>query len=182
MPRVNGATRKPVGPWSPNQVRLIADTVNAILEGRDAGPNERGAQFRAFLARITGATARAGLTKAWLYDWQECFVNEAGAYVTAANTRRRSSQITTYGPAINGNEGPQTIGAGTILGPGITAALIPAGYSYNAIANDTVVLMYAGQRTSGSPLFWFYAANPIDGECSASFTGGGGGGLEPEPL
>jgi len=180
MPRVNGATRKPVGPWSPNQVRLIADTVNAILEGRDAGPNERGAQFRGFLARITGATARAGLTKAWLYDWEECFVNEAGAYVIAANTRRRSSQITTYGPAINGNEGPQTIGAGAILGPGITAALIPAGYSYNAIANDTVVLMYAGQRTSGSPLFWFYAANPIDGECSAAFAGGGGGGgMEP---
>lgn len=172
MPRVNGSTRKGVGPWTPNQVRLIADTVNSVIEGRESGTSGDVSQFRAFLARITGGTLRAGRTTAWLYDWEEVFVLENGAYITAggAETRRRaSSQFPTYGQALNGNEALQTInGNDLVVGPGITVANIPAGFTYNRIANNVVVLMYAGQRVSGSPLFWFYAANPIEGSCQVA--------------
>lgn len=180
MPRVNGNTKQRLGPWSPAMVRQIADAVNSISDGpaTSVGGTK---SYVLFLARITGATLRTAKTKAWLYDWEEIVVSDDGTYVTSATYRKKSSLVTTYGKAINGNEGPQTIGAETILGPGVTAVYVPTGFSYNAIANNTVVLMHALTRTNGQPLYFFNATNPIDGQCPA-FTGGdeGGGAGEQE--
>jgi hypothetical protein len=168
MPRVNGATRGKVGPWSPNQVQQIADTVAKVREARNSTPPSPSSSARFFLARITGSNARGGKTKVWLYDWEEVFVDNSHNYLTSVTVRRQSSQDATYGKALNGNEGMQTIAAGTptVYGPGVTASTIPTGMSYNAVGNDTVVLMYALSRNTGAPLYWFYAVNPINGTCS----------------
>lgn len=175
--RVNGSTRQSLGPWSPNMVRTIADAVNAYNDERTSLPAQRVKIPTFFLARITGNTAISGKTAtvggvagtqvAWTYDWEEVSMNTSGTYQTAKDYRRKSSLVSgTLGKAYNGAEGPQTITATTTLGPGITTANIPAGYTIKAIANDTVVLMYALSRDNGEPLFFFCCPNAIDGICT----------------
>lgn len=169
MPRVNGATRSNLGPWSPNQVQAIADTVAQVRESRGKTPPAPPSSARFFLARITGAAPRAGKTKVWLYTWEEVLVDNSDDYLTSETTRRKSEQDFTYGKALNGNEGMQTLATGTptLYGPGVMASTIPTGMSYNAVGTGTIVLMYALSRKSGAPLYWFYAMNPIDGTCNA---------------
>jgi len=129
-----------------------------------------------FMARITGSTAIAGKTAtiggtaaqpvAFEYDWEEVSVSTTGTYNTSDTYRRKSSLIATKGKAINGCEGPQMIGGTTTLGPGITTANIPAGFSFKAIANNTVVMMYATARATGENLFFFSVPNAVDGACA----------------
>ena len=175
--RVNGATKKPIGPWSPIQVRTIADAVNSYNEERRAGNVRSTVVPVLIMARITGSHAISGKTAtvggvastpiAWLYDWEETFLNGSGAYQNSKTFRRKSSLSSgTLGRAFNGCEGPQIMaGSPTVLGPGITIANIPAGFTIKPIANDTVVLMYALGRDNGQPLFFFSCPNAIDGEC-----------------
>jgi hypothetical protein len=175
--RVNGSTKRPIGPWSPNQVRVIADAVNSYNDDRRT-PSASGVKIPTLIvARITGSTAISGKTAtvggvantpvAWRYDWEEAFVDGSDAYQTAKDYRRKSSLTSgTLGRAFNGCEGPQIIGATTTLGPGITTANIPAGYLIKPIANNTVVLMYALSRDNGQPLFFFCCPNAIDGACA----------------
>lgn len=187
--RVNGAWHLKVGPWSPNQVRAIADAVNKV---NDAAPQPNSGSASGptiFLARITGSTPVSGKTAtvggsatpqpvAWTYDWEEVSVNTGGTYETAKNYRRTSTLAGTKGKAFNGCEGVQMIGTTATLGPGITTAYIPNGFSFKPIATNTVVLMYALSRDNGEPLFFFSAPNAVDGTCSSSLTGEGGGGEE----
>jgi hypothetical protein len=173
---VNGVTRGNVGPWSPNQVRTIADTINRINGEGQRGPKSAPPPVVVFMARITGSTAISGKTAtiggtaaqpvAWEYDWEEVSVSTTGTYNTSDTYRRKSSLIATKGKAINGCEGPQIIGATTTLGPGITTSNIPAGFSFKAIANNTVVMMYATARATGENLFFFSMPNAVDGACA----------------
>jgi len=173
---VNGVTRSNVGPWSPNQVRTIADTINRINGEGQRGPKAPPPPVVVFMARITGSTAISGKTAtiggtasqpvAWEYDWEEVSVSTTGTYNTSDTYRRKSSLIATKGKAINGCEGPQMIGATTTLGPGITTSNIPAGFSFKAIANNTVVMMYATARATGENLFFFSVPNAVDGACA----------------
>jgi hypothetical protein len=191
--RVNGAWHLKVGPWSPNQIRAIADAVNKVNDAAPQPNTVTSSGPTIFLARITGSTAVSGKTAtvggsasqpvAWTYDWEEVSVNTSDAYETAKSYRRTSTLAGAKGKAFNGCEGPQMIGATTTLGPGITTANIPAGFSFKAIATNTIVLMYALSRDNGEPLFFFSAPNAVDGTCSSALVGGGGEGGEPEaPL
>lgn len=183
---VNGVTRSNVGPWSPNQVRTIAETINRINGERGSGKPSGPPVPMFFMARITGASPIAGKTAtiggvaaqpvAWEYDWEEVSVSTTGTYNTSDTYRRKSATVASKGKAINGCEGPQMIGATTILGPGITTANIPAGFSFKAITTNTVVLMYATARATGEPLFFFSVPNAVDGVCESALVGGGGGG------
>jgi len=171
MPRVNGNTKQRLGPWSPAMIRQIADAVNSISDGPSTSVSSN-KTYVLFLARITGATLITGRTTIWLYDWEEVYVtgdtSSNYGYNTSDTNRRKSSLVTTYGKAINGNEGKQNItGSDSVLGPGITKDKIPAGFEYGKITNDTVVLMHALTRRNGQPLYFFNATNPIDGECEA---------------
>ncbi|MCE2874551.1 MAG: hypothetical protein LW625_02770 [Planctomycetaceae bacterium] len=185
--RVNGAWHLKVGPWSPNQIRAIADAVNKV---NDAAPQPNGGASTGptvFLARITGSTPVSGKTAvyggnpsarpvAWTYDWEEVSLNTSDAYETAKAYRRTSTLAGTKGKAFNGCEGVQMIGATTTLGPGITTANIPSGFTFKQIATNTVVLMYALSRDNGEPCFFFSVPNAVDGTCTSSLTGETGGG------
>jgi len=187
--RVNGSTKMHIGPWSPNQVRTIADAVNSYnAERRVAIPHKVKVPVL-IMARITGSHAISGKTAtvggvastpiAWLYDWEETFIDGSGVYQNAKTQRRKSSlSSSTLGRAYNGCEGPQIIASSpTVLGPGITIANIPAGFTIKPIEDDTVVLMYALARDNGQPLFFFSCPNAIDGACPAGLVGeepGGG--------
>jgi len=189
MIRVAGNWKHSVGPWSPSMIKVIADAVNSASEKQDTtAPAQRSAPM-IFLARITGSTPVSGKTAtvggsatpqpvAWTYDWEEVSVNTGGTYETAKNYRRTSTLAGTKGRAFNGCEGVQMIGTTATLGPGITTAYIPNGFSFKPIATNTVVLMYALSRDNGEPLFFFSAPNAVDGTCSSSLTGDGGGGEE----
>jgi hypothetical protein len=180
--RVNGATKKPLGPWSPIQVRTIADAVNSYNEERRASNVRPTVVPVLIMARITGSNAISGATAtvggvastpiAWLYDWEETFLNGSGAYQNSKTLRRKSSlSSSTLGRAFNGCEGPQLMGSTLVLGPGITTANIPAGFTIQPIANDTVVLMYALARDNGQQLFFFSCPNAIDGVCAENLLG-----------
>ena len=187
MIRVAGNWKHSVGPWSPSMIKVIADTVNSASERQDtAAPAQRSAPM-IFLARITGSTPVSGKTAtvggsaspqavAWTYSWEEVSVNTSDAYETTKGYRRTSTLAGTKGKAFNGCEGPQMIGTTAVLGPGITTANIPSGFTFKAIATNTVVLMYALSRDNGEPLFFFSVPNAVDGTCTSSLTGGGGGG------
>jgi hypothetical protein len=175
--RVNGAWHLKVGPWSPNQIRAIADAVNKVNDtapqpnsGASSGPT-------VFLARITGSTPVSGKTAvyggdpsarpvAWTYDWEEVSLNTGGTYETTKSYRRTSTLAGTQGKAFNGCEGVQMIGATTTLGPGISTSNIPNGFTFKEIATNTVVLMYALSRDNGEPLFFFSVPNAVTGTCS----------------
>ena len=175
--RVNGAWHLKVGPWSPNQIRAIADAVNKV---NDAAPQTNSGASTGptvFLARITGSTPVSGKTAvyggspsarpvAWTYDWEEVSVNTSDAYETTKSYRRTSTLAGTKGKAFNGCEGVQMIGATTTLGPGITTANIPNGFTFKEIATNTVVLMYARSRDNGEPCFFFSVPNAVTGTCS----------------
>jgi len=174
---INGVTRGNVGPWSPNQVRTIADTINRINGEGQRGPKSAPPPVVVFMARITDSTPIEGKTAvygsdpsaravAWEYDWEEVSVSTTGTYNTSDTYRRKSSTIATKGKAINGCEGPQMIGATTTLGPGITTDNIPDGFTFKAIANNTVVMMYATARATGENLFFFSMPNAVDGACA----------------
>lgn len=185
--RVNGAWHLKVGPWSPNQIRAIADAVNKVNDtapqpnsGASSGPT-------VFLARITGSTPVSGKTAvyggnpsarpvAWTYSWEEVSVNTSDAYETNKGYRRTSTLAGTKGKAFNGCEGVQMIGATTTLGPGISTSNIPNGFTFKEIATNTVVLMYALSRDNGEPLFFFSVPNAVDGTCTSSLAGDGGAG------
>jgi hypothetical protein len=113
---------------------------------------------------------------AWTYDWEEVSLNTGGTYETAKAYRRTSTLAGTKGKAFNGCEGVQMIGATTTLGPGITTANIPSGFTFKQIATNTVVLMYALSRDNGEPCFFFSVPNAVDGTCTSSLTGETGGG------
>jgi len=175
--RVNGAWTTSLGPWSPAMIRVISDTVNEINERQEAGAVQKKVAPTVFLARITSATPVSGKTAvyggdpsarpvAWTYEWEEVSVNTGGTYETAKDYRRTSTLAGTKGKAFNGCEGVQMIGATTTLGPGITTANIPNGFTFKEIANNTVVLMYALSRDNGEPLFFFSVPNAVTGTCS----------------
>jgi hypothetical protein len=167
-------------------IKVIADTVNALGERQETtAPTQRSVPM-VFLARITGATPVAGKTAtvggsatpqavAWTYDWEEVSVNTSDTYETAKAYRRTSTLAGAKGKAFNGCEGVQMIGTTAALGPGITTANIPAAFTFKAIANNTVVLMYALSRDNGEPLFFFSTPNAVDGTCGNALAGGGGG-------
>lgn len=184
--RVNGSTKRQIGPWSPNQVRTIADAVNLFLSQQRQKTTAPALQTLPVLimARITGSNAISGATAtvggvantpiAWLYDWEETFINGSGAYQNSKTLRRKSSlSSSTLGRAFNGCEGPQRMGSTLVLGPGITTANIPAGFTIKPIANNTVVLMYALARDNGQQLFFFSCPNAIDGACTENLLGEG---------
>lgn len=166
-----------VSPWSPNQIRAIADAVNKV---NDAAPQPNSGSASGptvFLARITGSTPVSGKTAvyggstsarpvAWTYDWEEVSLNTSDAYETTKSYRRTSTLAGTKGKAFNGCEGPQMIGATTTLGPGITTSNIPNGFTFKEIATNTVVLMYALSRDNGEPCFFFSVPNAVTGTCS----------------
>lgn len=175
--RVNGAWHLKVGPWSPNQIRAIADAVNKV---NDAAPQPNSGSASGptvFLARITGSTPVSGKTAvyggsasarpvAWTYDWEEVSLNTSDAYETAKSYRRTSALAGAKGKAFNGCEGVQMIGTTATLGPGITASNIPNGFTFKEIATNTVVLMYALSRDNGEPCFFFSVPNAVTGTCS----------------
>jgi hypothetical protein len=187
MIRVAGNWKHSVGPWSPSMIKVIADAVNSASERQDTtAPAQRSAPM-IFLARITGSTPVSGKTAvyggdpsarpvAWTYDWEEVSLNTGGTYETAKAYRRTSTLAGTKGKAFNGCEGVQMIGATTTLGPGITTANIPNGFTFKEIATNTVVLMYALSRDNGEPCFFFSVPNAVDGTCTSSLTGETGGG------
>ena len=185
--RVNGAWHLKVGPWSPNQIRAIADAVNKVNDAAPQPNSGASSGPTVFLARITGSTPVSGKTAtvggsaspqpvAWTYDWEEVSVNTSDAYETNKGYRRTSTLAGTKGKAFNGCEGPQMIGATTTLGPGITTTNIPNTFTFKPIATNTVVLMYALSRDNGEPLFFFSVPNAVDGTCTSSLAGGAGGG------
>ena len=51
---VNGVTRGNVGPWSPNQVRTIAATINRINGEAQRGPKAPPPPVVVFMARFRG--------------------------------------------------------------------------------------------------------------------------------
>jgi hypothetical protein len=163
-------------------VRTIADTVNAINEQGATGGSDRSVRPTIFLARITGSTAITGKTAtvggvaaspvAWTYDWEEAYVKAPASitagtiYATGNATRRKSSLVYgTAGKAINTIESMQCVSGTTVLGPGITTANIPAGFSVKAIQANTIVIMHQMQRDNGEPCFVFSCPNAIDGAC-----------------
>lgn len=185
--RVNGAWHLKVGPWSPNQIRAIADAVNKVNDAAPQPNSGASSGPTVFLARITGSTPVSGKTAtvggsaspqavAWTYSWEEVSVNTSDAYETTKGYRRTSTLAGTKGKAFNGCEGPQMIGTTAVLGPGITTTNIPNTFTFKPIATNTVVLMYALSRDNGEPLFFFSVPNAVDGTCTSSLTGGGGGG------
>jgi len=185
--RVNGAWHLKVGPWSPNQIRAIADAVNKVNDAAPQPNSGASSGPTVFLARITGSTPVSGKTAvyggdpsarpvAWTYDWEEVSLNTGGTYETTKSYRRTSTLAGTKGKAFNGCEGVQMIGATTTLGPGISTSNIPNGFTFKEIATNTVVLMYALSRDNGEPLFFFSVPNAVDGTCTSSLTGETGGG------
>lgn len=164
-------------------VRTIADTVNAVNEQRESGGGNGSNRPTIFLARITGNTAITGKTAtvggvaaspvAWVYDWEEAYVMAPASvtagtiYATSNATRRKSSLIYgTAGKAVNTIESMQCVAGTTVLGPGITTANIPAGFSIKAIQTNTIVIMHQLQRENGEPCFAFSCPNAIDGACT----------------
>ena len=175
--RVNGAWNLKVGPWSPNQIRAIADAVNKVNETPPQAGAGTSSAPTIFLARITGSTPVSGKTAvyggstsarpvAWTYDWEEVSVKTGDTYDTSKLYRRKSSLAGAQGKAFNGCEGPQMIGGTTVLGPGIATANIPNGFTFKEIATNTVVLMYALSRDNGEPCFFFSVHNAVTGTCS----------------
>jgi hypothetical protein len=112
-----------------------------------------------FWAKITGYSAWGSFLYRWKYSFEEMrwevssstFVTITGGIVGTSN-------------AYNANEAFNT-NAATVLAPGYLVANIPAGFSYQPIQGNPVVLMMPHVTQSGEQIFMFCAQNTIDGAC-----------------
>ena len=121
--------------------------------------------YETFVARILASPVSVG-TNRWRYAWEEVVVKDDHgiATPTAKRASRSTGTAAEFTYALNLCEMCQATSA-TIVGPGVTVAGLPNGFSLQPIAEHTCVIMHAMNRRSGRPLFAFSMPNAIDGTC-----------------
>lgn len=134
--------------------------------------------YETFVAKILSSPVSIG-TNRWRYAWEEVVIKDD--HLTAAISGSRKSRSTGTGAeftyALNLCELCQAV-SGTKVGPGVTIATLPSGFSAQPIEANTCVIMHALRRRSGRQLYAFSMPNAIDGTCPSYLTGGGGGAVE----
>jgi len=140
--------------------------------------SDRAPAYETFVAKILSSPVSIG-TNRWRYAWEEVVIKDD--HLTAAISGSRKSRSTGTGAeftyALNLCELCQAV-SGTKVGPGVTIATLPSGFSAQPIEADTCVIMHALRRRSGRQLYAFSMPNAIDGTCPSYLTGGGGGAVE----
>lgn len=127
------------------------------------------------LAEITNATAIAGTSYRWLYEWREIRIENTSLYEpfydldTLYNPTNNAGGNSQENTALNVNELGNTAG---LVFPGYSPASLPAGVSILPVFG--CVFMYQGYLGSGvtatsathtKPIWLFAAINPVDGDC-----------------
>ena len=108
------------------------------------------------LAQLTGSTAIPGTTNRWEYDW----VIAEQVNNSTKTMQPRASEAWYLGKCYNACEG---INDGTIVGPGVLVANIPAGFAVKPVVG--YVLLYPHRLTDGTERWVFCVPNAIDGTC-----------------
>lgn len=108
------------------------------------------------LVKLTDSTAIAGEVNRWEYSWVRAEVvnNAAKAFQQVA------SEAWYTGTAYNAIEGANS---STFVGPGVTKANIPAGFSVKPVSG--YVLIFPHRLTDGTERWLFCVPNAIDGTC-----------------
>lgn len=163
MPRLASNSKSKVGQIYPGQFRhLVRELNRPELKGRQS-PKPEFADW--FIAKIKASPALlSGSTTRWRYAWEEVVLKDDNTVVTTSARRANGTDATTY--AINLCELCQAGASPTKVGPGVTIATIPAGFTLQPIAANTCVIMYSLRRASGKQLFCFSMPNAIDGACT----------------
>lgn len=123
-----------------------------IAEANRAGQDHE--PITLLLARVTGATAVAGSTTRWVYQWAEATLDNLHA--VAAKTGGLT------GEALSVSELGNTA---TSVSYGINPANLPAGFAPVRIPNDTPVIIAPQRRTDGTLMWLIINTQAVDGTC-----------------
>jgi hypothetical protein len=107
------------------------------------------------LGKITGATAIAGSTTRWEYDWTEASISATNALAAKTNglTAQKGLSVSELG------------NTATAVAYGVTLASLPVGMAPVRIPNDTAVLCFPYRRADGSLIWLIVNTQAINGTC-----------------
>ena len=109
------------------------------------------------LAKITDSVAISGATNRWEYSW----VIAEQQNDAQKTMNQRASESWYLGTCYNACEG---INNGTVVGPGVLVANIPAGFSVKPVTG--YVILFPHRLTDGTERWIFCVPNAIDGPCT----------------
>ena len=105
----------------------------------------------------TDSVAIAGATNRWEYSW----VIAEQQNDAQKTMNQRASESWYLGTCYNACEG---INNGTVVGPGVLVANIPAGFSVKPVTG--YVILFPHRLTDGTERWIFCVPNAIDGTCT----------------